>query len=239
MNKQGNSYTFIYSSVMVIVVAAVLALVSQGLKPLQERNELVAKKTEILRSVNIESSNKDAEAMFDKIIGTASYVVNFQGEKIEGVTAIDVDLSKELRKNPEDRSYPIYEARLDNGELKYILQFRGAGLWGPIWGYVSVNNDGNTIYGATFGHKGETPGLGAEIEKTDFQKNFQGKQVFDNEGKLVSILVVKGGASAGSTHEVDAVSGGTITSKGLEAMLKNFFQGYENYLKNIKSESHE
>lgn len=239
MDKQGNSYTFMYASVMVIVVAAVLAIVSQGLKPLQARNEMVAKKIDILRSVNIESNNKDAEEKFEKYIGAASYIVNFNGEKVEGITAFNVDMAKELRKADNERSYPVYEARLDNGERKYIFQFRGAGLWGAIWGYISVDNDGNTIYGATFGHKGETPGLGAEIDKAKFQKQFQGKQIFGEDGKLTSVLVVKGGASEGSLHEVDAISGGTITSKGLENMLKDFFQGYENFLRNIKSVSNE
>lgn len=239
MDKQGNSYTFMYASVLVVVVAAVLALVSQGLKPLQARNEMVAKKIDILRSVNIESSNKDAEARFEKYIGTGSYVVDYSGRKVDGVTAFNVDMAKELRKKAEERLYPVYEARLDNGDLKYILQLRGAGLWGPIWGYVSINNDGNTIFGATFGHKSETPGLGAEIDKPVFQDHFKGKQVFDANGNLVSVLVVKGKAEAGSLHEVDAISGGTITSKGVEDMLKNFFKGYENFLKNINSESHE
>ena len=239
MDKQGNSYTFMYASVLVVIVAAVLALVSQSLKPLQARNEMVAKKVDILRSVNIESTSKDAEAKYEKYIGEATYVVSFTGEKVDGVDAINVDMAKELRKAKEERFYPVYEARLDNGEVKYILQLRGAGLWGPIWGYVSVNNDGNTIYGATFGHKGETPGLGAEIEKPDFQEQFQGKQIFDANGGLVSVLVVKGKTSEASLHEVDAISGGTITSKGLEAMLKNFFEGYENFLKNKNSESHE
>jgi Na+-transporting NADH:ubiquinone oxidoreductase subunit C len=239
MDKPGNSYTFIYASVMVIMVAAMLALVSQGLKPLQARNEMVAKKIDILRSVKIESTSKDAEAKFEKHIGTSSSVVNFKGEKVEGLTAFNVDMAKELRKPIEERMYPVYEAHLDNGELKYILQLRGAGLWGPIWGYVSINNDGNTIFGATFGHKSETPGLGAEIDKPVFQDQFQGKQIFDENGKLISVLVVKAGSSEGSVHKVDGISGGTITSKGVESMLSNFFSGYEQYLKNIKSERHE
>lgn len=238
MNKQGNTYTFIYASVMVVIVASLLAFVSQGLKPRQARNEMVAKKIDILRSVNVGSTARDAEKKFEQIIGTASYIVNSKGEKVDGV-AFDVELAKELRKSPEQRLYPVYEARLENGELKYIMQLRGNGLWGPIWGYVSVNEDGNTIYGATFGHKAETPGLGAEIDNADFQQQFIGKKIFDNQGKLVSIAVVKGGVPAGNEHAVDAISGGTITSNGLGAMLENFFKGYEQFLKNIERERHE
>ncbi|MCA1745010.1 MAG: NADH:ubiquinone reductase (Na(+)-transporting) subunit C [Bacteroidales bacterium] len=238
MDKQGNLYTFIYAAVMVIIVASTLALVSQGLKPLQVRNEMVAKKTDILQSVNIPSTNKDAEAKYDEVIGEASYIVNFKGEKVEGI-AFDVDMAKEVRKPLEERLYPVYEARLEGGEIKYVLQFRGNGLWGPLWGYVSLNNDGETIYGATFGHKSETPGLGAEIATNEFQAQFKDKTIFNANGELVSVAVVKGGAPDGATSAVDAVSGGTITSEGLQNMLSAYFQGYEQFLKNIERENHE
>ncbi|WP_088653324.1 NADH:ubiquinone reductase (Na(+)-transporting) subunit C [Geofilum rhodophaeum] len=237
MNKQGNAYTFIYAAVMVVVVAALLAFVSQALKPRQERNEMVAKKIDILQSINVAASSADAEQKYADIIGEHSYIVDFAGNKVEGV-AFDVDLAVELRKPAEDRLYPVYEAHLEGGEKKYVLQLRGAGLWGPIWGYVAVNSDGSTIYGATFGHKGETPGLGAEIEKPVFQEQFVGKQIFD-QGTFKSIAVVKGGADAEDKFEVDAVSGGTITSKGLENMLSDFFKGYESFLKNLERASHE
>jgi Na+-transporting NADH:ubiquinone oxidoreductase subunit C len=238
MDKQGNLYTFIYAAVMVIIVASTLALVSQGLKPQQVRNEMVAKKTDILQSVNIASTNKDAEAKYAEVIGEASYIVNYQGEKVEGI-AFDVDMAKEVRKPLEERLYPVYEARLDGGEIKYVLQFRGNGLWGPLWGYVSLNNDGKTIYGATFGHKSETPGLGAEIATNEFQAQFEGKEIFNSNGELVSVAVVKGGAPDGATSAVDAVSGGTITSEGLQNMLSAYFKGYEQFLNNIERESHE
>ena len=140
-------------------------------------------------------------------------------------------MAKEVRKPATERSYPVYEARLESGELKYILQMRGAGLWGSIWGFISINDDKNIIYGATFLHASETPGLGAEIDKPAFQHQFKGKHIFDSSGKLVSVAVNKGHAPETALHEVDAISGGTITSKGLEDMLLNFFQGYENFLK--------
>ncbi len=238
MDKQGNLYTFIYAAVMVIIVASTLALVSQGLKPLQARNEMVAKKTDILQSVNIASTNKNAEAKFEEVIGESSYIVNYKGEKVEGV-AFDVDLAKEVRKPLEERLYPVYEARLEDGEVKYVLQFRGNGLWGPLWGYVSLDDDGETIYGATFGHKSETPGLGAEIANESFQAQFKGKEIFNSNGELVSVSVVKGGAPDDAMSAVDAVSGGTITSEGLENMLRNFFKGYEQFLNNIERERHE
>ena len=230
MDKQGNSYTFIYASVLVIVSAALLALISQGLRPTQAKNEEIAKKIDILKSANIESDSKNAEELYDKVIGNSSYIVDFQGNKVDG-DAFTVDMAKEVRKDAKERKYPVYEARLENGELKYILQMRGAGLWGPLWGFISINDDKNTIYGATFAHKGETPGLGAEIDKQPFQQQFKGKNIFDSAGKLVSVAVNKGHAPQTALHEVDAISGGTITSKGLENMLLDFFQGYENFLK--------
>jgi len=238
MNTQGNIYTFVYASVMVVVVAAALALVSEGLKPVQERNEMVAKKIDILQAVNVDASAQDAEGKFEKIIGDASYIINFNGERVEGA-AFDVDLAEELRKAPEERLYPVYEARLENGELKYVLQFRGKGLWGPLWGFMAINADGNTIYGAIFDHRAETPGLGAEINQTPFEQQFKGKSIFDQAGNLVGVEVVKGGAPEGSLHAVDGISGGTITSDGLEAMIIDFLSGYEIFLRNIKKATHE
>ncbi len=229
MDRQGNSYTFIYASVMVVVVATILAFISEALNPLQTRNEEVAKKSDILKSLNIVTTSDDAEKKYEQIIGDKSYILNYQGEKIEG-NAFAVDLSKEVRKPLEERNYPVYEGHLENGETKYVLPMRGTGLWGPIWGYVALNDDKNTIYGASFDHKGETPGLGAEIAQRPFQEEFKGKTIFDNN-KLVSIKVVKGGAPPDAPHAVDAISGGTITSQGMENMLEDYFQGYEAFLK--------
>ncbi len=231
MNKQGNTYTFIYATVMVVLVAALLAYVSETLKDTQKKNEEVAKKIEILRSVNIESTAKDAEAKYEQYIGANAYIINFDGQKQEG-NAFSVDLSKELKKEAALRAYPIYECTLDGAVKKFIIPVRGKGLWGPIWGFVALNDDKTTIYGATFAHKGETPGLGAEIDKSFFQKPFQGKTIFNKDSVLVSIQVVKGGAHVEPEHEVDAISGGTITSKGVESMLKDCFAGYEKFLKN-------
>lgn len=237
MNKQGNAYTFIYASVMVVIVAALLAFVSQALKPLQERNEMVAKKMAILTSINIETTAANAEDKYSEVVGESSYIVNFKGEKVEGV-AFNVDMAAELRKPIEERNYPVYEAHLPGGGVKYIIEVRGTGLWGPIWGYLSIDEDANTIYGATFSHKGETPGLGAEIDKPEFQNQFKGKQIFES-GELKGIQVVKGATSGDSKHLVDGISGGTITSNGVEDMLDSFFHGYESFLKNIERTSHE
>ncbi len=227
MNREGNTYTFIYAAVLVVLVAAVLSAASMSLKPMQQKNVEIAKKIDILSSVNIASTAVDAEDLYTKHV-KETYVVNSKGDKIDG-DAFTVDLTVEIKKPVDQRSLPVYVVTLADGSQKLVLPVRGKGLWGPIWGYVSVNDDKTTIYGATFGHKGETPGLGAEIATEKFQKQFEGKTLVSN-GK-VSFLVAKGGAPAGNNSAVDAVSGGTITSKGLEDMLNDCLSAYESYLK--------
>lgn len=228
MNTQSNTYTFIYASVMVIVVAAVLSFAALQLKPLQNKNKEIEKKQYILKSVNIASTPENAENLYKQMI-VESYVVNTKGEKVEG-DAFTVDMTKETALAPEKRKLPVYIFQNNEGEQKIIIPVRGKGLWGPIWGYLSLNQDHSSIYGAIFDHKGETPGLGAEISKEFFQKPFKGKKIFDESGKFTSIQVVKGSAGD-NIHGVDAISGGTITSKGVEAMLDDCLRGYQVYLK--------
>ncbi len=228
MNRDSNVYTFIYASVLVIVVAAVLSFAAMSLKPTQDKNIEVATKTDILKSVNIASTFEDAELKYDKFI-TDAYIINSKGVKEQG-EAFDVELKVEIDKDIADRKLPVFVSTLESGEKKYILPVRGKGLWGPIWGYVALNEDKHTIYGATFAHKSETPGLGAEIEKEFFQVQFKGKQLLEN-GK-VKFAVVKGGAAEGDNYGVDAISGGTITSKGLEDMLLDCLGAYEIFLNN-------
>jgi Na+-transporting NADH:ubiquinone oxidoreductase subunit C len=233
MDKQGNKYTFLYASAMVIIVATVLAFVSEALNPIQKQNEKEAKMIDILRSVEIESTTQNVADKYQKYIGDNVFIVNYEGDRqnVDAGAAFNIDLSKEIRKLLSDRQYPVYECHLDNDEIKYILPVRGKGLWGPIWGYIALNEDKNTIFGATFDHKGETPGLGAEIANESFQQQFKGKTIFNNNGELVSIEVAKGSVGDDAPHGVDAISGGTITSQGLEAMLMDYFTGYKAFLK--------
>lgn len=232
MNRNGNTYTVLYAAIMVILVAAVLASVSLTLKPQQVRNTEIEKKQSILASVNIESTAANAEEIYTEKI-KKEYIVNVKGEQVEG-DAFNVDLKKERAKPADEMLLPVFECQTDDG-LKYVLPLRGTGLWGPIWGYVALNDDMNTIYGANFDHQGETPGLGAEISTDVFEKPFVGKKLFDESGKLVSILVAKVGQDAPAEHKVDGISGGTITSKGLEKMLLDDFSSYEEFLKKKKS----
>ena len=227
MNKQGNTYTFLYSTVLVVVVAALLAIVALSLQLAQNKNIENEKRQNILRSVNIPSTPENSKELFDKYI-VKQFIVNSKGEEITG-DAFTVDLAKQAKKSCEEKLLPVFVANID-GATKYILPIYGNGLWGPLWGYISLNEDKNTVYGTVFDHKGETPGLGAEITTPHFQTQFEGKMIFDNS-QLVSILVKKGGGATGA-HEVDAISGGTITSKGVETMIKNYLTCYESFLKN-------
>ncbi len=176
MNRNGNTYTFIYAAVMVILVAAILASVSMALKPLQNRNKEIEKEQNILASVNIPSTAENAAQLYNENI-KRQYVVNSKGEIVEGVDAFNVDLKKEHSKPVDQRNLPVFECQTKDG-LKYIFPVRGTGLWGPIWGFVSLDDDMNTIYGANFDHEGETPGLGAEIATSAFQAQFKGKKTF-------------------------------------------------------------
>ena len=238
MNRS-NLYIFVYASVMVIVVAAILSLAATGLKPYQEKNEEIAKKLDILHSVNhgeavaeAESKNDYVEAEYDKYI-TDSYVVNSKGEKVEGVDAFSVDLHKENAKPADERNLPVFVNTNEDGSENFIFPVRGKGLWGPIWGYVAIGEDLVTISGVVFDHKGETPGLGAEINTKQFQEQFIGKKIFDDSGNFTSIQVNKAGIPE-TIHSVDAISGGTITSKGLQAMLYDCLILYESFINKQK-----
>ncbi len=235
MNTNSNLYTFIYSSVLVIVVAAALAFTAYKLQPIQEKNVRVEKMQNILSSVGIESTVKDAEDKFKKYI-TKEVAVDSKGQEVPGTVPFDINLKIEYKKAGSERTLPVFIATLDDGSVKQIFPLLGKGLWGPIWGYISFNEDLNTVFGAVFDHKTETPGLGAEIKTDWFEEPFKGKTIFDESGSFVSITVHKGGkgaaAAAGDTkHGVDAISGGTITSKGLQKMLADCLISYEAYMK--------
>lgn len=227
MDVNSNKYTIGFSIVMVVIVALLLAFASEGLKPMQNQNIEREKMQNILKSVGIEVTRDEAKDAFDKYI-TEQIVLNDKGEQIEG-DAFKVDVLKEYKSGGQ-KNFPIFIYE-NEGSKKYIIPLVGKGLWGPIWGYIALEEDKNTVAGATFDHKGETPGLGAEINQGWFQDPFVGKKVFDESGEYQSIKVVKGGATEGNKHAVDAISGGTITGNGVTEMLVRTLKTYEPYLK--------
>jgi Na+-transporting NADH:ubiquinone oxidoreductase subunit C len=228
MKQFSNRYIFIFSSIMVVAVATLLSLAATLLQPAQAKNLEIEKKKSILESINIPADRENTEVLYEKYI-KSSFVINSKGETVEGVDAFNVVMNIEQKKPLEQQYLPVFNASPDNGEKIIVIPVEGKGLWGPIFGYVSLKSDMNTIYGVTFDHKGETPGLGAEINQPAFEGMFPGKTLYE-DGKFVSVGVLKGGAKDGDPHGVDAISGGTITSKGLEKMLHDCIVKYNDYL---------
>jgi Na+-transporting NADH:ubiquinone oxidoreductase subunit C len=237
MQKDSNKFTFLFASVMVIIVAVLLSVAAIGLGPYQAKNMRQEKMLNILSSVGIAGTAVDAEHQFKKYI-TGQVVINANGEEVKGdVAAFDIDLKKEQDKAKTGQAgkelYPLFIGNKD-GKTFYIIPVRGKGLWGPIWGYIALEEDVNTVYGVSFGHKGETPGLGAEIETEQFQQQFAGKKIKDESGKFISVKVIKGGAKDNDEHGVDAVSGATVTSDGVSEMLRRTLKAYLPYFAGIQ-----
>jgi Na+-transporting NADH:ubiquinone oxidoreductase subunit C len=205
------------------------------LGPYQAQNVKLEKMQNILSSIGVNTEAKEAEKVFNQYI-KEQIVLDSKGQPVtgSGVSAFDIDLKKELdkaRTGQQDKQlFPLFVFAKD-GASYYVIPVRGKGLWGPIWGYIALQGDRNTVYGASFGHKGETPGLGAEIDTEAFQQQFAGKKIFDASGKFASVKVVKGGAAPEDLHGVDAISGGTITSNGVTEMLQRTLSSYVPYFK--------
>ena len=236
MNKNSSGYTLLFSSVMVIVVAVLLASAAIVLSPYQAKNIRLEKMQNILNSIGVNTPREEAEKLY-KAYMKEELVLSSKGVPVtEKVSAFDIDLKKELDKarlgKADEQLFPLFVFDKD-GATYYIIPVRGKGLWGPIWGYIALEGDLNTVYGASFGHKGETPGLGAEIETTAFQQQFKGKKIFDDAGNFVSVHLIKGGAAPNDPHGVDAVSGGTITSTGVSEMLQRTISTYLPYFKTL------
>lgn len=247
LNRNSNGYTFIFAIIMVVVVGAALAIAAMALKKPQTENAVARKMIDILGALQIEAERTDVREKFDVYI-KERLVLDSEGNVISTKTGevnptdledgFNVDVQKQFRDKtiaPEDRLYPIFKAEVD-GKPYFVFPMVGKGLWGPIWGYMSLENDINTVAGVTFDHKSETPGLGAEIREKPFQAQFNGKKIYDGES-LVSIEVKKGGADPDNPHAVDGITGGTITSNGVDEMLERTLSVYDTYFKKVKNEN--
>jgi Na+-transporting NADH:ubiquinone oxidoreductase subunit C len=225
-----NSYTFIFAIIMVVVVGVVLAFAATSLQPRQYENMRQEKMQNILATVGVETDRAGAEALFEQYI-KEQLVLNNEGQEKEGVNAFDVDLAKELKKVDTEQNFPLYIAEVD-GETYYIIPLRGAGLWNAIFGYIALQDDVNTIKGAVFDHLGETPGLGAEITQEWFRERFTDEKIFNENGELIGVSVVKGNSSTSKDdNKVDAISGATITGDGVSNMISERLQHYLPYFK--------
>lgn len=231
-------YIITFVAVLTMVVALVLSLLATGLKPVHDRNEAIYNKKAILSAINSYLEEKPAamsadqvQKIFDDQI--EQVVVDMKGNVIDGLKAENIDMAQERKKPEADRRLPVYIYSSPEGKV-YIVSVRGSGLWDEIWGSLALKDDFSTVVGATFDHKGETPGLGAEIkDNPKFPQQFIGKHIYDEGGDYVSIDVVKGGIKQPS-HQVDAISGATITSNGVTEMLHRGLKYYEPYFKNQK-----
>ena len=218
IDTNSDIYAILYSVVVVVIVAFLLAGVSSALKPKQDANVELDKKKQILASLNIKDQ-ADAAAAYANVI-KADPIVNVEGKEVaaEGGFAVAND-------DINDSNLPMYVAEVD-GAKKYIIPMTGNGLWGGIWGYMALNDDCNTIYGVYFSHASETPGLGAEIASDKFQSRFPGREVY-RDGNVALTVVKK---VADEAVEVNAISGATITCNGVNDMLKRKLAPYKAYL---------
>ncbi len=233
MKTENSTYTIVYAIVMVLLVALGLSFTHQALSGRQKKNVEVDKMQQILRSLKIEASTEEAEKIFNDLISDA-YLINLESGAKKESSAGTLPTDSAFVVNVANREgFPVYEAVID-GEKKYILPMNGKGLWGPIWGYLALDSDASTIYGVDFGHDSETPGLGAEITHEPFRKQFEGKNLFKND-EFKSIAVVKKGKSVSDRDYIDGISGGTITSQGVGAMLYDNVGEYRNFLESVRN----
>lgn len=245
MKNFSNKYIFIYSIILVAVVAVLLSVVAMGLKDRQQTNIANEKMQNLLAAIGLKdvpaSEAADTYMQYFKQELTISmdgqvlsqYDVAAKNMVSGDVRAFDINLKNEQAKGDQG-AYPLYVFEKD-GRTGYVIPVQGNGLWGAVWGNVALDSDFNTIIGVTFDHASETPGLGAEITTEKFQAPFVGKQILDENGQVVSIRVKKG-ADQNSTHEVDAISGGTMTSNGMDAMLTTDLPRYQKYIANRLAE---
>jgi Na+-transporting NADH:ubiquinone oxidoreductase subunit C len=191
MKKFSNTYIFLYITALVVIIAVVLTLVSTGLKPRRDRNKQAEKCQQILRAAGHDIDRSKAVEAFS-------------------------NLAEPLTDDGQQ-----YRVICSDGTSGIALRLDGKGLWGPIWGYAVISEDGQTLKGVSFDHKSETPGLGAKITDEAFLNAFKGKKLYDKNGNFVSVRVLKPGTSPEIADEnrVDAISGATLTSKGVDEML--------------------
>lgn len=242
INKESNGYTFGFAIAMVVAVGAVLALIAMATKPFKDTNDEVKKKMDIVKALlpkdeSEKINRKNAEEEFAKYVNLENaLVIDLNGKKKEGKEAFDIDIRKENRDktlSEEDKNYPLFIAEIE-GKKAYIIPVVGKGLWGPIWGNVCLDEDMRTIKGATFDHKGETPGLGAEIKQAFFIKGWLGEKVSNEDGEFEKFEVVKD-KSGTKDKKIDGITGGTITSKGVEEMVNRCLQPYTKYFQNLNN----
>jgi len=239
MNKNSNTYQIVYSAIMVLLVGTLLAFVYMALKPQQNANIANDTRKQILGALHIvPTADNDIEGTYTKYI-VQDLLVDTDGNVVDSTAnvAFNVNMKKNSKLPAEQQQHPVMVCKLDDGSVKYVFPLYGAGLWGPIWGYVAVNADGNTIYGTNFEHESETPGLGARITEQTFRDEFNDKNLF-KDGEFKSVAVMKRGQKAtNGADQVDALTGATITSRGVSDMMEKGLAPYAAFLKRLQGKA--
>jgi len=236
MNTNSNVYTVIYTTVVCVLVAAILAFVSQTLKPRQQANEKAETISQILTAAQFGEksswTDNNATIEFYKENISSSAIISANGFAAGELNAADAEVYSESDlkaqnyniKDGSEVALPVYVFK--NGIT--VLPIYGAGLWGPVWGYIALDQDLETIVGAYFDHASETPGLGGKIKDDPaFRAQFAGKKVLYGEERAFNI--VKGGAN-GMENGIDAITGATMTSKGVDEAINVWLGAYKNYV---------
>ncbi len=243
--RQSNTYIIIFTLITTVFVGGTLAVTSILLGPRQAMSIEYDTKSQILKAVMQISDKDDVLAIYDARI--RSLVVNYNGEEVktdskgQPIVAEKVDVAKNYKLKHEDRLFPVFkylnQSNPDQIEA-YILPVYGNGLWDRIWGFIALNDQLYALRGISFGHKAETPGLGARISDDPvISERYEGKKIYDNKGKLVSVSMVKGEKGDPlDDHHVDGMSGATMTANGVNKMLMEYLTCYESYFKKVKSQ---
>lgn len=228
LNSNSNVYTIAYASVMVVIVAFCLAFISDVLRPTQEANVANDKRGQILAALNIRDT-KDVQAKYDEVV-LNDIVVDVNGNVIAEKGGFDVDSKDITSKDDAAKKLPVYVSKVGNDTL-YVVPLYGRGLWGGLWGYLALKPDFKTVYGAYLSHEGETAGLGARIVEQQFQEKFQNKVAYIDSTYNEVVLGVKKKVDAPES-QVDAITGATLTSNGVDDMFKTSLAPYQKYFLN-------
>ena len=238
MNRDSNKHTYLFAAIMVITIAFVLSFTSESLKELKADNIKKEKMQNVLSAVGINVSRDESEELYTQYIIEELSLTN-NGDIDNAVSAFNINLALEIKKDINTQRFPLYVANVDNNKY-YIIPLRGNGLWNAIWGYMALKEDINTIKGVSFGHKAETAGLGAEITQDWFTNSFVDEKILNDNGDFVGVYVTKTNNDPENTdkndNEVDAISGATITGDGVSDMIKERLGKYLPYFNNITNE---
>jgi Na+-transporting NADH:ubiquinone oxidoreductase subunit C len=252
MDRNSNTYTILFASIVVAVSAVLLSLAVMFLKPAQERNKRQEKMTDILYTIGLDKDNLSEKAKADGLtlnyqviesyfnkFFTRQLALKSDGTPDESVNAFDINMKAEVKKPADEQHFPVFIAVMD-GKKYYVIPLYGKGLWDDIWGYIALEEDINTVKGVKFGHKGETPGLGAEITKKWFENQFKGEKIYDKDGTFRGITLLKGNKDPQNTdkedHEIDAISGSTLTSNGVTNMIQERLKHYVPFFDKIRKQ---